>query len=137
VTQGERGEKGARGRRGLAGGRGLTGERGKPAERLRLPRRVFIAFLVLAATNAGALLYAYRQQVVVSENQCSALNRLAETKLFIRNILVRTGAGERVELEHLTVGINALEARVHRLDGCKLFEFIDRRDRSVDKRYLP
>lgn len=142
-TRGAKGEKGARGRRGLAGGRGLTGLRGKAGDERKLPRRVFIAFVLLAITNAGALGYTLRTneevdstqdsiielQVVLSGNQCHILNRLAETKVFIRAFLEEsepeTAADARRFLladRDLTEGIRALIRDIRETPRCALLE---------------
>lgn len=149
----ERGEKGRRGRQGR---RGFRGERGEQAERLKLPRRVFVAFVLLSITNAGALgysLHASEQaqtaaksaktaatvareaqkdlivtQDIVVRNQCEVLNRLAETKVFIRGFLEASdpdspedAARFQVADQHLTEGIRALIRDVKRTPNCVLF----------------
>lgn len=76
---------------------------------------------------------------IVKSNQCEVLNRLAETKLFIRDFLRAEGQdpdeplspGELSRFDEadrrLTEGIGALENDVKTLSGCQLFEILSSR----------
>jgi hypothetical protein len=96
-----------------------------------------LALLVVGVT--GAVVHFQAAQIsterTVRVNQCEVLNRLAETKLFIRDFLRENATPDnpaearRFALadEHLSTGINSLVDNVQRLDGCAVFPILARR----------
>lgn len=128
-------------------------ERGE-APRLKLPRRIFLAWALISLGNVGAFAWVYAVQDRLSQtqngvqatqkslvrvtstvrsNQCDILNRLAETKLFIRSFLEEAlrvdgdtmPARKRKRYEEgikdLSIGIDSLKTDIRRLPWCPLF----------------
>lgn len=91
-------------------------------------RDLVIAFIVTALVSGIAVGYTLAIQRIVRSNQCDVLNRLAETKVFMRGFLRESTPDAdddpkrfKTADRHLTEGVRDLREDVRRTPGCDLF----------------
>lgn len=101
---------------------------------------MLIAFILTTMFFGGTLAYTMKVQSIVTNNQCDALNRLAETKLIIYiDKEFENDRGDKTEPQltfiKLEAGIRALTEDAQRIKGCKIFPvlvtFLDGKAQSV------
>lgn len=103
-------------------------------------RNLVLGFMLTSMMFAIALGWTIRVQDEVQSNQCHVLNRLAETKLFIRGFLRQSGPDDateatryRVADRELSEGIVSLERDIIDTSRCDLFRSLAERDRTGEK----
>lgn len=90
-------------------------------------RDLVAAFALVSLCFGGTIAYALSVQETVKDNQCVVLNRLAETKLVIAEVLEDAAPDKYEErVGRLKTGISELTRDVDKLNGCRRFAILSK-----------